>query len=161
MTDFQNGPVKVYNELTLTNFDVEVSTPGSKWVSLNDHFSYRTTAESFKQQTQQRRRITVQSPIYDGTYEVHSVKENIEETIEVYVLGQSQNEVTENILNLLSYFEQPRYSIRKRLDDHRETWLCMPAEYNIDRSHVNAHNTRATVTFTIPRFPAVTYEVIL
>jgi hypothetical protein len=160
MTDFQPGPVTVYPELTLSNFDVEISN-GTKWVTLNDHFKYRVGAESFKQQNHPRRRISVTSPIYDGTFETHSVKENVDETVEVFVVGQSNNEVTENLLSLIDLFEQSRYSIRRRFDDHRETWSCLPAEYNVDRSFVNAHNVRAVVTFNFPRFPAVAYEVIL
>lgn len=157
---FQPGPTQVFQELGLTNFDVEVSN-GSKWVTLNDHFRYIVAADAFKQSSHPRRRVQVNSPVYDGTFEVHSVQENVDETVVVYVLGQSNNEVTENLLNLIGLFQQGSYQLRKRLDDHRETWSCMPAEYTLDRNFVNAHNTRATLTLTVPRLPSVSYEVIL
>lgn len=157
---FQNGPTRVYTELGLTNFDVEVSN-GSLWVSMNDHFRYVVGADSFRDQAQTRRRITVNSPIYEGTYEVHSVRENVEETLTVFVIGQSNGEVTENMLNLIYLFSQTQYNLRRRLNDHIETWRCMPADYTIDRSHVNAHNSRAHLTFTIPRLPDATHEVVL
>jgi hypothetical protein len=160
MTQFQPGGITVFNEIGLGQFDVEIST-GTRWYSLNDHLNYRLGAESFPESTVARRRITATSPVYDDTFEVHSVKESVQEKIVVHVLGASQNQVTENLLALEEWFGQFRYNIRRRMGDHMETWLCRPAEWSTDRSHINAHNLRAKMTLTVPRFVKVSYEVIL
>lgn len=157
---YQNGPVQVHNQREMSEFDVEVSY-GAEWVSLNDQLNFRVAVEGFGNKTQTRRRITAASPYYDGTFVIHTTQENVEEAISVWVYGTSQNHVTENLLMLETLFDQATYNIRVRMDDHQETWLCWPADYSIDRSHVMAHNVMALMKLTITRMPAVSYEVIL
>lgn len=159
MSTLQRGSWSMQPQFGLTDFDIEISW-GSNWISLNDHVSYRVSGDTFSDRSQTRRRQTVNSVFYDGTYETHSVLENIQETVGVYILGSDQNVVTEGILALEDYFGQSVYNLRVSQDNHRETWLCQPAEWTTDRAQVNAHNIRATMKFAIPRFPKVTYEVI-
>lgn len=158
--NFQPGPIQARNDLTLDAFDCEIYY-GGRWVSLNDMVNYQVAADSFSDRSQSRRRVTATSPVYDGTFEVHSVLENVTEQISVRIYGQSQNEVTENFLLLRDAFAQTRYNVRLRLSDHLETWLCMPAEWNLDRTHVYVHNCQAVMKLSIPRFPNPTYEVIM
>ena len=160
MQPHQSGPVRIKNDKTLSYFDVEVSS-GTVWTSLNDLMNYRVNAEDFGERAQTLRRVTATSPFYDGTFLVHSTLENVEEKVNVYVYGASQNHVTENMLALLELFAQDSYNVRVSMNDHVETWLCQPADYSIDRTHVMAHNGLALVKFAVPRMPKVTYEVNL
>ena len=157
---FQIGSTNVSPDYTLQGFDVEVSY-GATWVSLNDQITYRIRAEDFGNSAYQRRRITTDSPYYDGTFYLHSTLENVQESVAVQVMGYSPNHVTENINSLIYYFSQDSFNLRKRLDDHIETWLCQPADYGIDRSHVLMHNNIAVVKFSVPRSPKVSYEVVM
>lgn len=158
--DYQRGAISIRAIPTMQDFDLEISD-GVNWISLNDHVNYRVGAEGLGNSTQTLRRLSTTSPYYDGTFLVHSTKENVEEQLTIYITGSSQNHVTENILRLEELFSQDLYNVRLRLDDHMETWLCQPADYGIDRSHVNAHNIRATMKLTISRFPKITYEVVM
>src|SRR5690348_4876758 len=137
--EYQNGALIGVNDNRLRSFNLEISYQ-DQWVSLNDHARYVVTSEGLGNSQTTRKRETVTSPFYDGEYEVHSVKENVKETIGVYVLGQSQSMLTENILLLVDAFEQSVYNLRLTLDEHREVWICNSADYSIDRSQVNAHN---------------------
>ena len=143
---------------TLTNFSVEISY-GTTWISLTDHRRFYMSSEDFGDKSQSLRRITAQSPYYEGTYLVHAVRENVTETISVYVLGSSQNQVTENILLLEELVSQFSFRVRLTLDDHVETWKCQQADYTIQRGHVLMHNGRAMMRLSINRLPDVAYEV--
>lgn len=157
---FQVGSTNVAPDYTLQEFDAEISY-GNTWVSLNDHVNYVIRAEDFGTSAYQRRRITADSPYYDGTFYLHSTMENVQESISVQVMGYSPNHVTENINSLIYFFSQDSFNLRKRMDDHMETWLCQPADYGIDRSHVMMHNNMAVVKLSIPRHPKIDFEVIM
>jgi len=141
------------------NFLVELSI-GNQWVAVSDGRDYYMGPEDFGDKAYQMRRITAQSPFFDGTYLVHSVKENVSETLSIHVLGSSQNQVTENILLLEEIINQPSFRIRMTMGDHRETWKCQRADYTIQRGHVMMHSTRAVMKIQVSRFPDVSYEVI-
>ena len=143
----------------LENFAVEISY-GEMWVSLTDHRRFYVSAEEFGEKQQTRRRISASSPFYNGSYLIHSTLENVQETVTVVVLGSSQNQVSENLLFLEELISQPSYRLRMRVQDHQETWVCQPADYNISRGHIMLHNSRAQMRLQIPRLPDVSYEVV-
>lgn len=158
MTSVQNGALS-HRDSGIRHFDVEVSW-NDQWISLNDHVRFVLGAESLGERTVSRRRTTITSPFYDGEYEVHSVRENVKEVLQVYVLGPSQSQVTEHLLLLEDAFEQFVYNVRVTMDEHREVWTCQSADWSVDRSHVNAHNVRAHMRIEIPRLPKVAYEAV-
>jgi len=159
VTSFQHGGTTSNESTGMRSFDIEASW-NDQWISLNDHLRFIVGAESLGDKTVARRRTTVTSPFYDGEYEVHSVRENVRESLQVYVLGPSQSQLTEHILLLEDIFEQFVYNIRVTLDEHREVWTCQSADWSVDRSHVQAHNNRAVFKVEVPRLPKVSYEVI-
>jgi hypothetical protein len=142
----------------LKYLDIEVHD-GVSWLSLNDHHRYTAGAKSLETSTQGRRRHTVSSAMYDGEWEVHSTKTNVQETVEVYIEGEDQTLITTYQNRIIEAFSQSLYNVRITRDDDVEIWRCFPAEYSIKRGHVNLHNFRSEVTFSVPRFPKVTYEV--
>jgi len=160
MTRIVHGPVHVHPDEAMEEFDVSISY-GLQEVSLNDHLNFVMGIEGFGSHQTVLRKREATSPFYDGTFVTHFTKENVTETLEVYVTGFSQNHVTENLLFLEELFLQPSYRIQVRIDDHLETWSCFPADYSVDRSHINMHNVRAVFTATVPRLPKVSYEAIL
>lgn len=148
-----------YDDLALSNFEAEISY-GEYWISLSDGLRFYMSAEDYGEKAQVLRRITASSPFYDGTYLVHSTRENVTESVSVYVMGSSQNQVTENIALLEELINQRRFSVRIQVGDHRETWTCQPADYTISRGHILMHGGRALVRMQIPRLPDVSYEAV-
>jgi hypothetical protein len=139
--------------------DIEVHT-GTHWLSLNDHYNYILGAKTLDTSTQSQRNHSATSPLYDGEFVVHSTLGNVTETIEVYVLGNDQVTVGDNLARLMDAFRQSMYNVRRTFGTDVEVWTCWPSEYSIQRGHVNIHNKRATIAFSVPRLPKVSREVI-
>jgi len=156
----QEGGIRPRQTSKMTGFDVEIFD-GIRWVTLNDHVHYYVGADSFATSQQGRRRYTVQSSMYDGDWEVHSTANSVTEQVTVVVLGVDQIDISDGIIQLQEVFTQPVYNVRISRDTVRETWLCYPAEWSIDRGQIQSHNVRATMTLSIPRFPKVTYEAVV
>lgn len=155
----KGGAVEPPKPKFVDSFGVEI-TYGAAWIDLNDLLNYRVSAEAFGTKAQVLRRITTTSPYFDGTFLIHSTKENITESVTVFVYGVSQNHVTENLLQLEELFSQPAYRIRVRMEDHMETWTCQPGDYTIERTHVYMHNTMAAFKAQVPRMPSALYESV-
>lgn len=134
---------------------------GTEWVNLHDGINFKIAAADFGQQTHSWRRKEVNSDFHDGSFTVHAVRENVTEPLSLWVYGDSQNIVTENILLLRELFSQFRYQIRIRYGDHRETWFCQTADYAVERTHVYLHNNMALFKATVPRHPVSQNELVL
>jgi hypothetical protein len=157
LTPFEPPPVK---EDFANSFLIEVSS-GDEWINVSDGLNFEISATEFGTKTLSRRRIQASSPFFDGTYLLHSTEENITEPLTIIVYGETQNDVTENILLLQQLFSQFRYKVRVRYGNHRETWNCEPADYSLERTHTYLHNNMAMIRFQIPRLPKMTQEVIM
>lgn len=145
--------------LKLPNFSVELSY-GSEWLNITDHVNYRIDPSDFGSSDVSWRRITATSSQYEGSYDIHAVRDNVNEQLTVTIYGQSQNHVTENVLMLVDVITQPSFRLRITVQDHRETWICQRADYTVIRGHVFLHNTMAQVKMRIPRHPRASYDVV-
>jgi hypothetical protein len=145
-------------EPTLKYLAVEVSY-GSQWVDLNDGEKYKISAEGTRDQTQKTwRRFSAQSPVLGGDYLIHAVPEMVRENLSVWVYGQDQTDLADNIFFLDELFEQLDYRIRWTTDEYREYWRCQLADGTSSRNHVWTHSLMAVSSFQVPRYPNVTRE---
>lgn len=156
----QEGGIRPRQSGGMTQFDVEIFD-GVRWVSINDHIHYYVGSDSLNSSTQGRRRYTVQSSMYDGDWEVHSTASSVTEALTINLLGVDQIDISDGLIQLQEIFTQAVYNIRITRDTVRETWLCYPAEWSIDRGQVQSHNVRAQMKLSIPRFPKITYEAVV
>lgn len=139
---------------------VEVSW-GSRWVNLNDGETYRIVGDATRDSTQKTwRKVTAESPILGGNYLIHAVPEMVGEQISVWVYGQSQTEVSDNLFGLMELFEQYDYRIRWTFDEYREYWRCQLADATMSRGQVWTHSLMAKADFAVPRYPDVESEHI-
>jgi hypothetical protein len=139
---------------------VEVSW-GSRWVNLNDGQVYKISGESTRDSTQKTwRKVTADSPILGGNYLIHAVPEMVGETIGVWIYGQTQTELSDNLFFLQDLFEQYDYRIRWTFDEYREYWRCQLADATVSRGQVWTHSMMAKAEFAIPRYPDVESEHI-
>ena len=130
---------------------VEISY-GSRWVNLNDGEVYKISAEGTRDSSAKTwRKVTADSPVLGGNYLIHAVPDMVTETVGVWVYGNSQSEVADNLFGVTRLFEQYDYRIRWTLDDYREYWRCQLAEGSMSRGQVwtHSHGGRA-----LPRCPA-------
>lgn len=139
---------------------VEISY-GSRWVNLNDGETYKISADQTRDTTtKQWRKVVTDSPVLGGNYLIHAVPDMITETIAVWVYGQTQSEVADNLFGVTRLFEQYDYRIRWTLDEYRETWRCQLADASMSRGQVWTHSLMAAAHFSVPRYPDVTRERI-
>lgn len=144
----------------LSYFTVEVSWGGG-WVDLNDGFNYKVGAETLGSTTVNWRKISASSPVAEGSYLVHAVKDLTEEVLQVWVHGQNQHELAENVARIEELFSQLDYRVRVTMDNFREYWRAQPADWTLSRSHTLTHNVMASYNITVPRFPTVVREVVV
>jgi hypothetical protein len=139
---------------------VEVSY-GSRWINLNDGETFKISGDGTRDQTAKTwRKVVSESPILGGNYLIHAVPEMISETISVWVYGDDQTEVADNLFLLTDLFEQYEYRIRWTLDEYREYWRCQLADATTSRGQVWTHSLMAKADFIVPRYPNVTRERI-
>lgn len=143
----------------LSTFYLEVSW-GGQWYNLNDSVRYKAGAETLTGSQVVWRKVMAASPVAEGNYLVHAVKDLQNEQLQVYVHGQSQNDLNENVYRIEQLFSQLDYRIRLTFDDYREYWRCQPADWTLSRNQTLTHNTMAVFDLTVPRFPTVTREMI-
>jgi hypothetical protein len=134
---------------------------GGRWLDLNDKLNYEVGGEFMSQSSVTWRKVQVTSPVTEGSYTVHAVREMVTEQVQLYVRGANQFEMQLNIKRLEELFGRLDYRLRLDFDDYRETWSCQTAEYTYERSRVYAHNGMAVFTASVPRFPTVAVERIV
>jgi hypothetical protein len=150
----------VQQEPTMKYLAVEVSY-GSQWVDLNDGERFKVSAEGTRDATAKTwRKFTAQSPVLGGDYLIHAVPEMVRENLSVWVYGQDQVDLADNLFFLDELFEQLDYRIRWTTDDYREYWRCQLADGTSSRNHVWTHSLMAMSSFQVPRYPQVTRERI-
>ena len=134
---------------------------GSQWVNLNDGDIYKISGDNTRDSTQKTwRKVTADSPILGGNYLIHAVPEMVGEQIGVWVYGQTQTDLSDNLFTLMELFEQYDYRIRWTFDEYREYWRCQLADASMSRGQVWTHNLMAKADFAIPRYPDVSREHI-
>lgn len=139
---------------------VEVSY-GSQWVDLNDGLRFKVSAEGTRDATAKTwRKFVATSPFLGGDYLVHAVPEMVRENLSVWVYGQDQVDLADNLFFLDELFEQMDYRVRWTTDDYREYWRCQLADGTTSRNHIWTHGLMGMSSFQIPRYPEVTRERI-
>lgn len=134
---------------------------GGEWINLNEGDRFRLNAQTTRDNTQRTyRKVTASSPILGGNYLVHAVPEMINEQVSVWVHGNTQTDLADNLFFLEELFEQFDYRLRWTFNEYREYWRCQIADASSSRGQVWTHNQMAMSTFTVPRYPDVERERI-
>lgn len=142
----------------LSYLAVEVSW-GSTWVNINDGERFKIAAEQTRDSVAKTwRKITAESPVLGGNYLIHATPEMVAEQIGVFVYGNTQTDLSDNLHLIQELFEQYDYRIRWTMNEYREYWTCQLADAQFSRGQVWTHNQMAVVNFTVPRYPDVVRE---
>lgn len=147
-------------QITMSYFGCEISSGGS-WVDLNDTLNYKVAGGGTRDNAATSwRRITATSPVLEGQYQVHAVRETVSEQLDVYVYSDDHVDLNTKLNALLELFSQFSYQIRFTFENATETWTCWTADWTLTRNQVFSHNKMAFVSFSVPRQPAVSYGVV-
>ena len=126
---------------------------GSKWTELNDHMRYVVEGSTFAETQTTYRRITTESPYIAGRFLINAIPDVIEESIVLYVYGQDQVDLNDNLDRVIKLFTQFSYILEFTLDSSRTQYQCEPADYSINKTREFIHNTMAQINLRIPRTP--------
>lgn len=139
-----------------TTVGLAISTPAG-WLPLNDQTNYSVGASGTRSGTSTNyNRIEATSPVLAGAYPVHITPGMVTEQVQVYIYGTTMTQVQANYQALLNAFEQWTYELKWTFLDRVETWNCNAiSSATIDMGQGMLHNYMATITLTVPRFPAV------
>lgn len=125
------------------------------WLELQSKsgYPYRIGRNSFSESARTQRRTTVTNPFVKGSFTVASVPENIEETVEVWVSGDSHYEMEAALDVLVEAFEQTNFLLERRIEDSWKRWFCQAADVTVRTQAEYLHSKIAMLTATIPRLP--------
>lgn len=119
---------------------------------------YRLEAAAFGERQVSHRKTEQKNRYVEGTFISDAVRENVMETVNVFVDGGSARGLRLAVDRLTEAFEEISYTIRQVFDDNIENWNCFLADYTIRTPHEFRFSTKALVTAQVPRLPQVYYE---
>jgi hypothetical protein len=130
----------------------KIETP-TGWTELNDGRRYVLEATSFGERSVSWRRTEVSSTFVEGTFPVSAVRENITETLAVWVLGSDRLEHTLARRRLTEALEQLAWRLMLRVEDVSTFWSCFASDYTVSAARELTHARRALVTAKVARLP--------
>lgn len=156
----QQGPLAIPKS-KLRYVDVQIGW-GGNWISLHDEWRFQVHPDGFGKTQHTMRRKKVSSEFFSGEFTVSETENNSEQTLSVWVLGNSSMEVGENVELLTRCFKQNPFVLRTRTNEILVTQTSSgSADIMIDQSHVYLHNHRALMNFTFSMLPGAIQELIL
>ena len=131
-----------------------IMTP-TGWIELADRAGgYELGPDAFTQAAVSHRKSEISSEWLEGTFVTRSVRENVTETVSVYVYGDSPYELATRLDALTDGFDQLQYSMVVRFGDAQHEWDCWVADYTIATRQEMRFATMALVSAQVPRLPA-------
>ena len=141
----------IYSDLDVA---ARINTP-SGWLELNDRAGgYQLGPEAFTTAATGHRKAEISSEWMEGSFVTRAVRENIVETVSVYVYGQSAHQLAVRLQALTDGFDQLSYAMVVRFDDAEENWDCQVADYTTSSRAEMRRTNMALVTAQVPRLPS-------
>lgn len=139
------------------DLDLECSIEGpAGWIVLEDEANgYSLESSSFGEASTTHRKTEVSSEWIEGSFVVRSVRENVTETLAVYVTGATPYELATRLAALTNALEQNSFILTTRWGNLAETYYCSVADYKVTASQPLRFATMALVTATVPHLPTV------
>ena len=128
-----------------------ISAP-SGWIDLN-YSPYRLEASTFGERSVSWRKREVSSEFVEGTFVVSAVRENVTETLAVWVKGESEFDLQTNLDKLCGALEQLSYRLMQRHGNSAVYYDCTVADYTVTESREFKHAGIALVRASVPRHP--------
>lgn len=131
------------------------------WLYLGQGTQYRIGAASFAEQSVTFRRSEVTSPYVEGTFVVNALRENVTETLEIYVEGRESLSVSMATRALGFALTQVTFSVQVQIRDELVTWNAYAADHTVATRRELLHARIAQVTAQVPRDPHLEFEQVV
>lgn len=136
----------------LLTLSVTVSTPTGT-LELNDRVVYRVADGSFADQSVTKRRTEAPNPFLEGTFVVNALRDNVTETLKVYVYGSTHAEFAAAMAELKEAFDQARFAVVKTVEGQVTTWSCYSSDYQMSTQREFVHSRMGLLSVSLLRHP--------
>jgi hypothetical protein len=102
------------------------------------------------------RKQQVENPYTEGTYTVNSVRQNVTETVAVWVYAPDHSTLERRLQVIKDYVIQPAWTLVWGLPGLTETWNCQSSEYTISSGREFKVATMALIKLAVDRLPTLT-----
>lgn len=140
------------------DLECRVSTAGD-WLHLNEGI-YRLTADSFEDEATTWRRTDVSNPFVEGSWTVNALRENVMESLSIWVRGDRYTTTAQGVEILKTVFSQINYVLQAAFDGERRTYTCYVGDFSVNATRELRHAKVAKFTVQIPRHPAYVVDGI-
>ena len=96
----------------------------------------------------------------EGSWTVNALRDNVQETLSIWAKGDGTTSTLQAVEVLKAAFSQLSYLIEVTYDSEMYTYHCQVADCQVQASRELRHAGIAQVTFTVPRHPVYTLEVV-
>lgn len=128
-----------------------ITTSGG-WIDLMKP-PYRLSADAFAEQQVSWRRSDVSSPFVEGSWTVNAVRENVTETLDVWVRCEDTSALAVAVEELLAALSQLNYGIELTFDNVRSFYQCYVADVAVKSPREFRFSRMAQVSAQVPRHP--------
>lgn len=128
------------------------------WLYVGEGTQYRIAAGSFEDQSVSFRRSEVTNPFVEGTFVVNALRENVTESLQVWVEDRPRLPLQDAVEALAAAVSQVSYVMQVQIRSDVFTWNCYAADYSVVTKREFIHARMAQVSAEIPRHPAHTRE---
>jgi hypothetical protein len=139
---------------------VRLYVSSTSYLELNDNSTYRIADGSFENQAITHRRKTAASPYVEGTYVVSSLRDNVTEQLNVYVMGASTYATRSALATLQSALEQPIFTLVRVVNNWQTVWTCYSSDYSMYSSKPLMMANMVRMDIQLQRSPSETNSVV-
>ena len=138
--------------------DLDIScrlTTPNGWLEVNGG-KYRLSADAFNSSATTWRRREASNPFVEGTWTVSAVRENISEQLSVWVRGDTPEQTSACVQELLDALAQRNFGIEVAFDSVTRFYTCFVADAQVSMTGPMRVARMAQVTAEVPRHPVYT-----
>ena len=138
--------------------EIQLSTGG--WLDVSDGTVYRVNKGTFENSAVTFRRDEVTNAFVEGKFSVNALRDNVTETLAIYVYGETTSALKTAIDALTSAASQINFYTRVTLDGSQRLWECWASDYTVNVTNEFFHNRQALVTIQLQRLPSETVTTV-
>jgi hypothetical protein len=138
--------------------EIQLSTGG--WLDVSDGTVYRVNKGTFENSAVTFRRDEVTNAFVEGKFTVNALRDNVTETLAIYVYGETTSALKTAIDALTSAASQINFYTRVTLDGSQRLWECWASDYTVNVTNEFFHNRQALVTIQLQRLPSETVTTV-
>lgn len=119
--------------------------------------AYELATETIADQQVTWRKEEVNNAWIEGTFVIGAVRENVQETLAIWVNGPTTALVEQRVYELTRRLRQIKWGVVLLIDGVTQTWVCSgPADIAVKQSYEFLHAPTALVTAKVNRLPKKT-----